>query len=255
MAASSATFTGFDQLQVTDRVRKELEEFVSQLVGFYRGELVSVVVFGSAVSGGYVEGSSDLNLLVVYSDLNIADLGAVAKLAQRWLRKRRFAPRFLSRRNLTESARYFQIDLLEMRDAHVVLCGEDVLAGLEVRPADLRWQLAHEVKRMRMRIKQQFWRAAGDARRMRQVLLQRFSSLLHLTRALLFLQGKPAPLDHEAIAAVAARELGLEADFAVRLFALKAGRWKASRVELIEAFPKLMEMIRRIDSQVDQLAV
>lgn len=255
MSISEVTLTGLDRLQIPERVGRDLETFVRQLAGFYREDLVSITAFGSAVSGGYEEATSDLNLLVVYSDLNIADLGAVARLAQRWLRKRRFAPRFLSVRNLTQSARYFQIDLLGMRDAHAVLCGQDVLAGLEVRPADLHWQLAHEVKRMRMRVKQQFWRAAGDARRLRTILLDRFTSLVHLMRALLFLMGRPAPVSHEELVAAATRELGIDADFAARMLALKAARWKARPPELLEAFGKLMEMIRRIDAQVDQLAV
>ena len=255
MSTGAVALTGLDRLQVPERVSRDVETFVRKLAGFYREDLVSIIVFGSAVAGGYAEASSDLNLLVVYSDLNLADLSAVARLAQRWLRKRRFAPRFLSLRNLRESARYFQIDLLEMRDAHVVLYGEDVLAGLEARPADLRWQLAHEVKRMRMRIKQQFWRAAGDARRMRLILLERFTSLVHLMRALMFLQGKPAPLGHEELVAAATRELGIDAEFGARMLALKSGRWKARPAELLEAFGKLMEMIRLVDAQVDQVAV
>ena len=91
---------------------------------------------------------SDVNLLVVYSDLNIADLDAVAKLAQQVRRRHRVSPRFLSLRNLTSSAPYFQIDFLEMLEAHVVLHGRDVLATLEARPADLHWQIAHEAGRL-----------------------------------------------------------------------------------------------------------
>lgn len=255
MSTGAVALTGLDRLQVPERVRQDLAEFVTQLAGFYREDLVAIIAFGSAVSGGYEEASSDVNLLVVYSDLNIADLGAVAKLSQRWLRKRRFAPRFLSVRNLRQSARYFQIDLVDMREAHVVLCGEDVLAEFEVSPSDMRWQLAHEVKRMRMRIKQQFWRAAGDERRMRAVLLDRFSSLVHLMRALLFLMGKPAPLAHGELLETAVRELGIDEEFADRMLALKTGERKARSAELIEAFSKLMETIRRIDAQVDQVAV
>ncbi|MGC9971503.1 MAG: hypothetical protein ABSE56_13040 [Bryobacteraceae bacterium] len=243
---------GLDQLKVPIAVRKDLEDFVSQLLDFYKGDLVSVTVFGSAVSGDYAEATSDLNLLVIYSDLNIADLGAVAKLAQRWLRKRKFMPRFLSLRNLTASSRFFQIDLLEMRDAHVVLYGEDVLAGIPIRPADMYWQLAHEIKRMRMRIKQQFWRAAGDPKLMRLILLQRFSSLVHLLRVLLFLRNKPTPLPPHEVVEAAVRELNVDPEFAREMFAWKAGKAKPDPVG---AFSKLMEMIRLIDAEVDRLGV
>lgn len=255
MAAPAQALIQLDKLTVSDRVRKDLEEFVSGLTDLYGDQLVSITVFGSAVSGDYVESASDLNLLVIYSDLNIVDLAMVSKLARRWFKKRRFAPRFLSVRNLVASARYFQIDLLEMRDAHVVLYGEDVLNGLEVSPADMRWQLSHEVKRMRMRVKQQFWRAAGDPKLMRLILVQRFTSLIHLIRALLFLENKPTSARKREVVETAVRELGIDGDFAHRMFALRAGEIKLRDGELAHAFDGLMEMIRIIDARADGLAV
>ena len=254
MAVQSGRTTGLEQLRIPQGVRDDLGQFIGQLIGFYKEDLVSIVAFGSAVSGDYADKTSDVNLLVVYSDLNIADPKAVTKLAQRWLEKRNFVPRFLSKRNLVDSAKYFQIDLMEMRDAHVVLYGEDVLAQLPVSLLDMRWQLAHEIKSMRMRVKQQFWRAAGNERTMRIILLQRFSSLIHLMRALLSLKNKPTRPSHREVIQAAERELGIDRQFAQRLFEVKAGQARIGREELVQSFDKLMEMIRTIDRHVDQLA-
>jgi predicted nucleotidyltransferase len=244
-----------DQVKVPDHVRSHLGEFVDQLIHFYSHDLVSIAVFGSAASGGYSEAASDLNLLVIYSDLNIADLDAVAELARTWLKKQRFVPRFLSLRNLTGAVRYFQVDFLDMRNAHVTLYGEDVLDKIEVRPADLHWQLAHEMKRMRMRIKQQFWRAAGDEDLMRRILVRRFTSILHLIRPLLFLQHQPAPLDTSEIADVAVRLLGLDPGFFQRMSALKTGKLKLRRQELTGAFSEMMNVVRILDEHIDRVVV
>ena len=255
MVTQIAKITGLEQLKVPQGVRTDLEQFIEQLIEFYKEDLVSIIAFGSAVSGDYAEKTSDVNLLVIYSDLNIADLKSVTKLAQRWLQKRNFAPRFLSKRNLVNSAKYFQIDLMEMRDAHVVLYGENVLVQFASSPTDMRWQLANEVKGMRMRIKQQFWRAAGNERTMRIILLQRFSSLIHLMRVLLSLKNKPTLLSHQEIIEVAGRELGIDRQFAQQLFDVKTGQGKIGGEELFQAFDKLMDMIRTVDKHVDQLAV
>jgi hypothetical protein len=211
------------------------------------------MAFGSCVTGDFAEKTSDINLMIVYSDLNLVSLNDVAAIAKRWLEKRNFAPRFLSRRNLLSSARYFQIDLLEMKDAHVVLHGEDLLAGLPTWPADLHWQLAHEIKAMRMRIKQQFWRTSGDERRIRFVLLERFSSLVHLIRALLFLLKKPTPVEHARIMELACAELGVDARFVARMFQFKAGQIQLNREEMVQTFADLMEVIRLVDGKVDEV--
>jgi predicted nucleotidyltransferase len=250
---SESGLRSLEQLKVSAQVRRHLEEFAEQLIRFYGQDLVSIAVFGSAASGDFSEATSDVNLLVVYSDLNIADLNAVAKLARTWLKKARFMPRFLSLRNLTGSARYFQVDFLDMRDAHVTIFGTDVLDKLELRPADLHWQLAHEVKRMRMRLKQQFWRAAGDEGLMRDILAHRFNSLLHLMRPLLMLQQEtPAPGAAQIVEA-AVKGLGIDQEFANRMLALKAGKIKPRGEELTAAFTKLMDTVRLMDEHIDSL--
>lgn len=253
--AAITPLSSLDRLAVPAKVREGLVEFVQQLVAFYQGDLESITVFGSAVSGGYSESGSDLNLLVIYSDLNITGLGRVSSLARQWFKKHRFSPRFVSRRNFTGSARYFQIDLLEMRAAHVTLCGPDPLEGMEIRPADLHWQLSHEIKRMRMRLKQQFWRAAGDQTALRAILVRRFSSLVHLMRALLFLeQGRVALAAGDIVeAAVAAWQL--DAAFCRSMLALKNGTWKPDARGAVAAFSELMEAVRRIDEETDRVAV
>lgn len=242
-------------LKVSASVKQGIEEFVSHVVDSYAGDLVSVTAFGSVVTGDYDEGESDVNLLIIHSDLDIADLERVAALSRRWLKKQKLAPRFLSRRNLEQSAPYFQIDFLDMRDAHVVLCGEDVLAGIKLEPAQLRWQIAYEVKAMRMRIKQMYWRAAGDNRMMKSVLTARFTSLLHLVRGLLLLKGLPAPVTRREIIGVAAEHLGLDRQPAERLLELRQSKKPPDREPLLELFNGLMEMIRVVDASVEEVKV
>ena len=115
------------------------------------------------------------------------DLARVAKLSRHWLRKHKFAPRFLSKRNVEDSAAVFQIDFLSMRDAHLIICGEDVLAAIQVHPEHLQWQIAYEVKAMRMRLKQQYWRTVDDPQRMRAVLSRVSIFFLHSTALLALL--------------------------------------------------------------------
>lgn len=227
MTAPGEALIQLDQLAVSGGVRADLEEFVSRLADSGGEQLVSVIAFGSA---------ADLNLLVVYSDLNIVDLDMVSGVARRWLKKRRFAPRFLSVRDL---AALSQTELLEMRDAHAVLYGDDVLAGLEIRPEEMRWEVAHEIKRMRIGVKQEFWRAAGDRKLMRLILIKWFSSLIQLMRALLFLENRPEVARGCDVVEEAARELGK----------LRTGKLRSG--ELVRAFDDLLELIRAVDARVD----
>ncbi len=241
------------QLEIPDQVRADVARFLAELVELRPDDLASVTAFGSAVTGDYRERTSDVNLLVVYSDLDLGDLHAVSRLARRWLRRRRFGPRFLSRRNLESAARYFPIDFMEMRDAHVVLHGEDLLPRLQFPREALVWQLAHEVKGMRMRVKQQFWRAAGQPRAMRLVVRQRFSSLVRLLRVLLVVEGRTAPARHTEIVEAALGAYGIDREVVRLLSELRAGRSRPRGAALLQAFEALMQLIRAVDAQVDRV--
>ena len=241
-------------LRVSPAIQEGLREFVSQIVDLYGADLVSVSAFGSAVTGDYDSEESDINLLIVYSDLEIVELARVADLSRHWLRKHKFAPRFLSKRNVDDSAAYFQVDFLSMRNSHVVICGEDVLSGIEMRPEQLRWQIAYEVKAMRMRLKQQYWRTVDDPQRMRAVLTDRFTSLVHLMRALLLLRGLPAPVLRRETLDAASEHFGIDRECAARLLDLRRGK-TPDRETLGGLFAGMMEMIRIVDSSVEERIV
>ncbi|HPS58767.1 MAG TPA: hypothetical protein PK514_11740 [Spirochaetota bacterium] len=242
---------GINSLHLQEKIKKDLKVFLNEIFDLYRDDLVSIIAFGSCVSSDFNSDSSDINLLVIYSDLNIVDLDHVAMIAQRWARKRNFAPRFLSRKNLTDSARYFQIDMLEMKDSHIILCGEDILQQVPVDEKNMLWQLSHDLKSIRMRIKQQYWRSSGNPVMMKNILVKRFTSLAHLARVMLFLMKKQPPSSLRDVMTAAQKEFGLSGEFIEKMFNIKSGRLKPGRKELASYFQELMDLIRSLDNAAD----
>lgn len=253
---TSLQLTELQKLNVSNKVREDLEKFVSEVIELYKQDLISISAFGSSVSGDYVEGQSDLNLLVIYSELDIDDLQKVSDLAQRWFKKRRFSPRFLSKRNLIDSSKYFQIDWMEIRDTSVLLYGENVLSQLLTSSPDMKWQLAHEIKRMRMRIKQQFWKVSGDEKVMNKILVQRVSSIIHLMRVYLFLKTKKSPpIALNEIVELSAKHLSFDKGFVDAVLSTKNMHKSLKREELVSGFQKLLNLIRVVDQATDDLTV
>lgn len=240
-------------LQVPENVKKDLNEFLAQIIKFYSDDLVSIMAFGSSTTGDYVENTSDINLMVVYSDLNISDLNAVAQLSRNWLKKRAFSPRFISLNNLKNSSRFFQIDMLEMKDMHVTLFGKDLLNEIEINKASLLWQLSYEIKAMRMRIKQQFWRSCGDDHLMRRILLERYTSIIHLSKVLLFIMDRPVSPNFDDILKLATEVIGIPTSYIEKMKSVKANKPKTDGQQLVQLFTELMEVIRIIDNKADQI--
>jgi hypothetical protein len=255
MTGSAAPSVHLASLTVPAGVQRAVGEFIDEVLALYKQDLLSIFAFGSAVTGDYEAGESDVNLIVVHESLDIEDLDKVGALSRRWLRKQMLAPRFLSKRNFDDYTRHFQVDLLAMRHATAVLWGQDLLAAADMRPAELRWQSAYEIKTMRLRMKQQFWRIADDPAAMRRVLLQRFTSLTHLMRAALALRGLEAPARRSDVVTAAVAHLGIDATFTQSMAAMRQQRAAPDRETLVARFGDLLDAIRAVDAAIGEPAV
>lgn len=240
-------------LKAPEEVHRHVRDFLTLMTEAFGGELASIFAFGSVVTGDF-DAQSDVNLMVVVSELDIAELSPALAGKRSAIKKRRLAPRFISKRNLHQSTRYFQIDFLEMRDAHVLLWGEDLLTTIALSPLDLRWQIAYEIKAMRMRLKQQFWRFDGDAERMREVLIDRFTALVHILRAAILLFRGEAPLLREDILSTSSQHLGIDRNAAAGLLQLRETKKLPQPEALRLQFTQLMEIVRAVDDRIEAMA-
>ena len=187
---------------------KRAEEFARKLTEVYGDELVSVVLYGSAARGDYREGVSDLNILVLLDAMDPAVIRRGTELARGWAAEGNPPPLMLSEGEWRASADVFPIEYGDMRDAHVVLLGEDPFDGLVVDWEHLRLQCEHELKSKQIQLREQYLLLASDSAGLGSLLTQSFPTFLTLFRAGLRLAGAEVPRDPllaiEAVAASAA---------------------------------------------------
>src|SRR5208282_6017993 len=110
----------------------KLSELVGRLKSAAAENLKSVVLYGSAVTGEFLEKHSDLNVLCVVAGARSGDLERLHPVAEWWARQGNPAPLIFTLEELTRSADIFAIELLDMKSRHRVLFGDDFLAHLDV---------------------------------------------------------------------------------------------------------------------------
>ena len=82
-----------EELKISGKLRNILQQFILGLEDIYQKEVVSIILYGSAVSGEFIEKHSNLNLLVVLQNTNLENL----KRATRFINKFRIInPLFLT---------------------------------------------------------------------------------------------------------------------------------------------------------------
>jgi hypothetical protein len=188
------------------RAMKRAEEFARELSEVYADELVSVVLYGSAARGDYREGISDLNILVLLDAMDPAVIRRGTELARAWASEGNPPPLMLSDAEWRASADVFPIEYGDMRDAHVVLHGENPFDNLVIDWEHLRLQCEHELKSKQIQLREQYLLLASDSAGLGNLLTHSFPTFLTLFRAGLRLARAEVPRDPLlAIEAVAAR--------------------------------------------------
>src|ERR1035438_2700641 len=124
----------------------KIDDFVKRVREAAGSNLESVLLFGSAVSGDFHPGLSNLNLLCVLRDCSFAALQALAPVAKWWERQKQLAPLCMTRKELARSTDVFTIELLDMQQHHRVLFGEDVVQGLRISMHVHRVQVEYELR-------------------------------------------------------------------------------------------------------------
>ncbi|MCC7495718.1 MAG: nucleotidyltransferase domain-containing protein [Fimbriimonadaceae bacterium] len=207
-----------DGLGLPSAVSQAVADSVPRLVAEYGPRLAAVLLYGSAVQGGYRPGRSDVNLLLLLDTVRAADLTAAAGhcAARRAVQLR---PVLLTLDDLRAVAASTPSIVLDIRGQHRLLHGESPLGKLPCGPNALRAQLRVELRDKLFRLRAAY---AGAAPRELVALLDRsYGSLLHLLRNALRLHGRPADSTPLVTLGEVARTLKLDLDTLRRLHALR----------------------------------
>jgi hypothetical protein len=213
----------------------------------------SIILFGSAVAGDFIEGVSGYDLLVVLDRLDFADLEALAPTIRRWHNAGHPLPLLFTPEQLASSDDAFAIEFLDMRQSRRVLYGSDPIASLQVDPAHARIHLERELKGKWLALRDQYVLAAGNPRRLARLLTDSFPTLLSLFRSVLRLyqpQVPPAKLD-------ALQALTKHVPFDPQPFAtieeLREGRRKVREVDMPSLSRQYLQAVETIITAVDRL--
>ncbi len=169
------------------------EKLVKELKQACPAGLKSVILYGSAAAGDRVEKKSDYNVLVVTEDLGLGTLNAISKAVSAWAKAGNPAPMLFTKERLAQATDVFPIELLDIRECHTVLHGEDLVEGLEIDTKNLRLEIEHQLRGQLIRLRQSYLLTQGKPRAVADLMTQSLSTFLVLFRAALRLFEQEVP--------------------------------------------------------------
>ncbi len=135
-------------------MQKQLSELVERLKTAFGDRLVSAILYGSAAMGDWNEHNSDLNVLCVLDRLSPQELASSEPIFHWWRDKGNPPPLLLTAEEVRTSTDCFPMEFHDMQEHRRVLCGSDIIQGLNIDRSFYRAQVEHELRAKQIRLRQ-----------------------------------------------------------------------------------------------------
>jgi hypothetical protein len=236
-------------INMPDRLKRIVDDFSKKLKDIYQNDLISLTLYGSAVSGEFVDKHSNLNILVVLKNTDWEDLNKVAPIINKY---KIINPLFLTEEYILSSSDIFPIEFLDMQENYFLLYGRDILKGIHVETRNLRFQCEQELKAKLINLRQLYLKVYKNNFALRNLLFKSLTSLLHILRNVLRLKGRPPTYLKQDIIKTTGLEFKINQESWERILAAKNKQVKLNAREVKQLFSELLKDLEKIVDIVDK---
>jgi hypothetical protein len=237
-------------MPVGQEQNEKLVQFTSKLKNAAGAQLASIVLYGSsAANGEFQAGFSDLNVLLVLRSDSADALKALSTPIRWWREQGEPAPVILTQQELRQAADVFAIELMDMKERHRVLEGDDVLATIDIPRNMHRVQVERELRTALVKLRQAYVQAKDD-QAVSRLMTESVSTFATLFRHALIVFGESAPAEKRA----AIEQIGksVNADVSAMLRVLEIREKKSTIDSCQSLFADYLTTAVRVTDEVDR---
>jgi hypothetical protein len=230
----------------------KLSELVDRLKAAIHDDLKTVVLYGSAVTGEFRAGHSDLNVLCVVERADSATVERLHGVARWWMKQGNLAPFIFTMDELRNSADVFAIELLDMKLRHRILYGVDFLADFEVPLQLHRLQVERELRTAWLRLRQAVLAAPLSNRVHTDIMLKSVSTFCALFRHALLAMGHAMPATKRETVDAIASLTGANPTAFQAILDLREGKKKPKEIDVEASLNAYLELVEVVTNEVDR---
>jgi Nucleotidyltransferase domain len=240
-------------MDVENKIEEKIKAFVEKAEAASGGNLQSVMLFGSAASGDYHPEFSNANLFCVVRDASYAKMQALSPVVKWWDKQKQPPPLVMTEQELKCSTDVFTIELLDMKQHHRLLWGDDVLKNIEIPMDAHRLQVEYELREKLILLRQHLLLAGGDENRIRELLVRSVSSFATLFRHVLIALGEDAPISKRAAVTRLAARLGFHGFAMEQVLAVRENKASIKTLAVREIAGAYLESVETVSRAVDKM--
>ena len=219
----------------------------------YGDNLISIMLYGSATGKDYRPGKSDINFMIVLSEVGIEHLDKAFEIVKKWRKRNVAIPLFLTENYVETSTDVFPIEYLNFKSNYVPVYGKDILKDLSFKPEFIRLQCEREIKGKLLLLRQVYLETSGKRRALKDVTSQSIRAFVAFFEALLHVKGLELPKEKLQIIRATAQAFDLDSSVFEKLLDVKEDKVKLSDQDMRRLFQAYLTEVRKLSKLVDAL--
>jgi len=228
-------------------------EIVTDYESIYGGDLVSILLYGSATGKDYRPGKSDINFMIVLSEQGIEQLDRAFPVIKKWRKRNVAIPLFLTETYVATSMDVFPIEYLNFQRDYVPVFGKDILKDLSFDVEFIRLQCEREIKGKLLILREAYLESSGKGRALKEVIRNSIPALVAIFEALLYIKGQDIPKEKRSIVRNACEAVDIDFGIFEKLLDIKEGKSKPGGSEIGDIFKGYLVEMRKLSKLVDGL--
>ncbi len=233
-----------------DPVRQTLGRYLVQLRKRLDAQIEAVILYGSVVRGEYVEGHSNINLLMVLQECTLQNLHNCSQLTERWKKEGIIPPLLITESELRQSCDLFPIEYIEIKENHTLLEGKDPFLTLHIDERGLMQHCARELSGNLLRLRQRFIEGQGRPEAIPAVLTLSLMALLPALRAVCKMLGHPSGGKSIDFLRSLPSALQVEAPVFLEILEIKQGIRTPGKLTMSDLFMRYAQAVENLYKQV-----
>jgi hypothetical protein len=236
-------------------VKKALKELGEKLLSDFSDNIESITVTGSALTGDYVEGKSDINTVLVFKEHSLNLLDGIGNMGRLLVKNRFHMPLIMTPDYISRSCDVFGVEYLDFQLNHNTIFGAEPFNSLLIEKQDVRLQCEREFKANMIRLRQGYVASQIGSAKLVEILAGCGGALMPYLRAMLWLNDfQRDPLISTTISQ-AASQFGFDGNMLEKIVSWKYQKADPDKNMLREALDYLYRLIDKLAEKADEFQI
>ena len=218
-------------------------KFINELKTILNERLLSIFMYGSKVKYEPDTQKSDINIMVIVDRLCGQDLRNCSRAVKQWCKKGNPPPVFMDKTEWFQSADVYAMEYADIKAAHRILYGQDIVSEIKVEPDNIRLQCELETKNLLMRFRQFYLENANSPSRLKDSFIPLAKTFNAVFKAILRLKFVEVPEEKSDIILKVKEITGLDTEVYEKLLCYKRKQCRMNNHETIDFSDKIVKSL------------